>query len=262
MRTVFKYLLATATTVAALASCAKEINEPSNNNTQKPTGDGFIMTVKSAAGDTKTVIVDEDEGNSYGINWESTDDLGVYEVANDVVQSKSTSDDVELVSGGETATFTFSLPTPAPTAPYKYAFVHPADALGTTEINAQSEYTVCLKQNQTFRANSFDPSADVLISRLITEPTNRPSVVTAQFGRVGATARMVIKCPTTTETIQSITLSTTEGNISGYYTLNPSTGSLSNGIVSGQGSVVLTPAATTTFTGDVVVWFRLAAITL
>lgn len=258
MRHISTKLLAAAAVASMFVSCAKEMESPLQpaDNTN-----GFIMRVRTNDLNTKTVITDTDSGNSYGINWETTDQLGVFEVANGVVQAKA----VSAVLGGENptseASFTFSLPTPDPEGPYKYAFVNPSSALGITEIESENKYTVCLPQNQTFKANSFDPAADVLVSELKSSES-RPTSVTAKFARVGATARMVIKCPTTSENIQSITFSTTEGNISGYYIFDPATGKLSNGIASGQGSVVLTPAVSTPFTGDVVVWFRLASITL
>lgn len=257
MRRLYNHLFAFAAIAATLISCSKEVEAPVKEDTTPAKEGSFIMTVNTSNAGTKTVISDPGDGN-YNINWGNGDILGVYEVANGTVQNKQESDPVQ---GGETQTFTFHLPTPTPTGPYKYAFVYPASALGTTEISNQNEYTVNIKQEQTFLANSFDPAADALISEFI-ESETRPSTVETKFARIGATARMVLKCPTTTETITSITFSTEEGNISGYYTLDPTTGELSDGIVSGQKSVILTPPANTTFTGDIVVWFRLAAITL
>ena len=254
MRRLFINLFAVVAVAATLASCAKEIDTPSNTNPK----DGFIMTVKTADMSTKTVVAAD--GSNYKINWESTDVIGVYEVANGEVQAKAESQGgTSLNNGGETATFTFNLQG-SPTGPYNYVFVNPADALGITEINSQDEYTICLNQNQTFTADSFDPAADVLVSRPVNQNT-RPTEVSANFARVGAAARMVIKCPTTTETIQSITFSTTEGNISGHFILDPVSGEVFNNALENN-SVVLTPKTSTTFTGDVVVWFRLASITL
>ena len=94
MRQLFKNTFAVATVAAALVSCSKEMDTPNN-----PKG-GFIMTVKTATSDTKTVITDTDSGNSYGINWETTDKLAVYEVANGEVQAKAES----AVLGGESST--------------------------------------------------------------------------------------------------------------------------------------------------------------
>lgn len=264
MRRLFFNLFAFATVAVALAACSKETDQIQKENPSKK--DGFIMTVKTAGNNTKTVIDDPGTGTSYAIKWQSSDQpgeysdqLGVYEVANEEVQGKAESNSTPtLNNGGETATFAFTLQG-QPAGPYKYAFVNPSSALNYN--TQENQYTVTIQKEQTFQENSFDPAADLLVSRLI-ETNTRPETVTAEFGRIGATARMVVKCPTTTETIQSITFSTTEGNISGDYLFNPVSGSISNEIVSGQNSVVLTPKVATPFTGEVVVWFRLAAITL
>lgn len=259
MRRLNKSLLVLSSIVAAFASCSKEKEAIQNEVLPTPKDGGFTMTVNAGNPETKTVI--SESGTGYAILWKANDQLGVFEVANGEVQDKAES---APLTGDPTANATFSidLPTPAPTKPYKYAFVYPSDALGVTEINSNNAYTISLKQNQTFSAASFDESADILVSELIKAPETRPSSVDAAFARIGATARMVIKCPITTETIKSITFSTTEGNISGYYTFDPATGVVSSEIVEGQKSVVLTPVSSTEFTGNVVVWFRLAAITL
>jgi len=257
MKRFYKNLFAVAAVVAVFVACAKETENPSNGNSK----DGFIMSVKAGGAGTKTVIDDNNGGDSYGINWESTDQLGVYEVANGTVQEKAVSTATTPADGGQTASFTFSLEG-SPSGPYKYAFVNPSSALDITNINSQDEYTLQLNQNQTFLENSFDPAADVLISKLV-ESEDRPGTVTANFARVGATARMVLNCPSTSELIQTITFSTTEGNLSGYYILNPATGKLDgNGIVEGENSVILTPDTNTNYDGEVKVWFRLASITI
>lgn len=262
MKQKFNTLFAYATIALALAACSKEADQPQKANPNSK--DGFIMTVKTAGDYTKTVIDDPGTGAAYNIKWQSTDQLGVFEVAGGVVQDKAVSvlslSSPELIDGGAFANFTFSLEG-NPTGSYKYAFVNPASALGITEIESEDKCTVELKQNQTFQSTSFDPSADLLVSQLVSTE-ERPTSVHAKFGRIGATARMVLKCPSTSETIQSITFSTTEGNISGYYTIDPATGEISKDIVSGQGSIILTPASDVPFDGSVVVWFRLAAISL
>lgn len=240
--------------MTVFAACTKETDAPSNGGVNPK--NGFIMKVKTAGAGTKTVITDTDGGNSYGINWSAGDKLGVFEVANGEVQAKAESEG--LASGGETATFTFSLPG-SPSGPYKYAFVYPSSALENT---APDEYSIWIKQEQTFPLNSFDPAADAMISELVSADT-RPTSVSAKFARIGATARMVIQAPTLSETIQSITFSTTEGEISGYYTMDPATGEVSEDFAVGDNSVILTPSSSTIpYSGEIVVWFRLGSITL
>lgn len=216
------------------------------------------ITTPDAA--TRTVI--EESGQNYLVKWQDGDKIGVYEVANGEVQNKTTSSALDFDSGDPTvstsgtATFTLSFGG-TPSAPYDYSFIYPSSALD----KSGEKYRVRLNKNQSFAANSFDPAADIMISEHVHEATERPASRNLRFARIGATARMVIKAPSTSENILKITFSTTEGNMSGLYELTPVDGTLSS-LYSGDKEIVLTPAASTAYTGNIVVWFRCAAITL
>ena len=229
-------------------SCSRIQEEPALTPEQTVTP--FRMQVKAGDPATKTVI--DDNGESYGILWQAGDALGVFEVGKGVVQPKAESD--PLTGPASTAIFGLSLPG-AVEAPYDYTFVYPSSAL--TKVGEQ--YLITIPGEQTFPANSFDIQADVLVAEHQYFATDRPTELSARFARLGATARMVLKAPTTTERIQRITFSTTEGNLHGAYRLNPATGELSETFVSGGNTLKLTPAQATTYNGNIVVWFRLGA---
>lgn len=235
--------------VAMLASCSK--SEEDINPINK---DAFQMVVSTGDPSTKTII-DDIGGGKYGVLWQAGDKLAVYEVGNGTVQGRTES--TPLASGGATAQFQFAF-SGSPSAPYDYTFVYPAAALSLES----TKYLVSLPATQTFVANSFDPAADVLISEHIHSENTRPDNINARFVRLGGTARMTIKAPTTTETIQKIIFSTTDVDIAGKFELNPATGELSDAMAECFKSITLTPASATTFTGEVVVWFRLAEVTL
>lgn len=235
--------------VAMLASCSKSEEDINPINE-----DAFQMVVSTGDPSTKTII-DDIGGGKYGVLWQAGDKLAVYEVGNGTVQGRTES--TPLASGGATAHFQFAF-SGSPSAPYDYTFVYPAAALSLES----TKYLVSLPATQTFVANSFDPAADVLISEHIHSESTRPDNINARFVRLGGTARMTIKAPTTTETIQKIIFSTTDVDIAGKFELNPATGELSDAMAEGFKSITLTPASATTFTGEVVVWFRLAEVTL
>lgn len=235
--------------VAMLASCSKSEEEVNPINE-----DAFQMVVSTGDPSTKTII-DDIGGGKYGVLWQAGDKLAVYEVGNGTVQGRTES--TPLASGGATAQFQFAF-SGSPSAPYDYTFVYPAAALSLES----TKYLVSLPATQTFVANSFDPAADVLISEHIHSESTRPDNINARFVRLGGTARMTIKAPTTTETIQKIIFSTTDVDIAGKFELNPATGELSDATAEGFKSITLTPATATAFTGEVVVWFRLAEVTL
>ena len=235
---------------AMLAACSREYEDPVRDSA-KPV---FTMEVISDGDATKTVVADDGNGG-YAVSWQAGDRLGVYEVANGTVQAKATSS--PLASAASPASFTFALEG-EPQGPFDYTFVYPASALGY----ANAKYQVTLPAEQTFAANSFDPAADVLVS-LPTHTDVRPAAVSASLARLGGTARMLIKAPATSETVQKIIFSSTSSYLAGSYELNPATGELSEEMLPDKSKVItLTPASATTYTGDLVVWFRLAKVTL
>ena len=233
-----------------LASCSRKEEPIAPVQEEKPV---FHMTVLAGEDATKTVVASDGAGG-YAISWQSGDRLGVFEVDGGAVQAKATSE--PLASGGPNANFAFSLDGDL-IGPFDYTFVYPSSAL----TFADSKYQVTLPASQTFAADSFDPKADVLISQHITSNT-RPTSVEASFARLGGTARMEILAPTTSEKIRWIQFSTTETNLAGSYQLNPATGELAEEMLAGEKTIVLHPATATDYTGNVVVWFRLAAVTL
>ena len=234
-----------------LASCSREYDDPvAPVQEEKPV---FHMTVLAGEDATKTAVADDGAGG-YSISWQSGDKLGVFEVDGGAVQAKATSE--PLASGGANANFSFSLDGDL-MGPFDYTFVYPSSAL----TFADSKYQVTLPASQTFAADSFDPKADVLVSQHINSET-RPTSVEASFARLGGTARMEILAPTTSEKIRWIQFSTTETNLAGSYQLTPGTGELADEMLAGEKTIILHPAAATDYTGSVVVWFRLAAVTL
>lgn len=251
MKRIFNFLTWMGVAAAVTLSCSRIQEEPAL--TPEKTDAQFHMQVKAGDPATKTVI--DDNGDSYDILWQAGDALGVFEVGKGVVQDKAESD--PLTSPAATATFGLSLPG-AVEAPYDYTFVYPSSALS----KVAEQYRITIPGEQTFPANSFDIQADVLVAEHQHFATDRPTELNARFARLGATARMVIKAPVTGERIQRITFSTTEGNLHGAYSLEPATGALSDGFVSGGKTLKLTPAQATTYSGNIVVWFRLGASVL
>ena len=236
-----------------LASCSREYEDPVRETLpEKP---AFRMEVKADGTATKTVIDEQDESH-FNILWQAGDKLGVFEVGNGVIQTKAESD--PLTAPGASATFGITLSGEAE-APYHYTFVYPASALS----KKGDKYLVTIPSNQTFAPNSFDIDSDVLVSEHLAFPTERPTSVSPAFARLGGTVRLVIQAPTTTERIERISFSTTEANIVGSYYLDPATGGLTDELrASLSKNIQLTPAASTTYSGNIVVWFRLAEVTL
>lgn len=221
------------------------------------------MTVSAGSSTTKTAITEVTSTN-YTLNWTAGDAIACYEVSVvesvPTVQGKVTSS--ALTADAETASFTFDLSGNNGGPDYSYIFVYPA----AKYTKSSNTYRAQIPENQTFSANTFDKDADVLISRAITGQAARPTTVEAQFERIGATALMNIKAPSTstTEKIRKITFSTTESGakLYGYIKVDPLAGTHETEIYNGGNSLTLTPASSTNYTGTIPVWFRLGEATL
>ncbi|MBR5702970.1 MAG: hypothetical protein IKX45_01810 [Bacteroidales bacterium] len=239
--------------VAAVSfiSCEKEVK-----TVDSPSENSALMTVNAGEIITKTFI--EESGSNYNVKWSSGDKIAAFEVGNGVVATSKTSSS-ELAADAASATFTMDFSgNTSLSANYSYLFVYPAGALS----QKSDIYRGRIKWDQTFSTTSYDKDADLLISEAVSDQTTRPTSVNVGFARVGATVLMNIKAPTTSETIQSIEFSTTQGNIAGYLEIYPLTGTYDTDIYEGYKSITLTPATSTTYTGTIPVWFRCAAIDL
>lgn len=251
MKKNYVIIFALVAAFATLFSCQKEIASEESNETGTA-----IMTVNVDEIITKTFL--EESGSDYTVSWSSGDKIAAYEVGNGVVAASKTSS-TELAAATTDASFTMDFSgNTSLSANYSYLFVYPASALSqSSEI-----YRSRIKWDQTFSATSFDKDADLMISEAVMDQATRPTSVNVGFARVGATVLMNIKAPTTSDTIQSIEFSTTEGNIAGYLKVYPTTGTYDTDVYDGRKQINLTPAAATTYTGTIPVWFRCAAIDL
>lgn len=260
MKQIISILSISAIALMVLSSCQKE-NEMLQ---EKPSAKTAIMTVNAGSTTTKTAINEVDSKN-YTLTWTAGDAIACYEVgvveSVPTIQGKTTS--TALDADAANATFTINLSGNAADPNYSYIFVYPA-AKYTKNTGDNPIYRGQIPEKQTFSATSFDKDADLLISRAITDQAERPTSVNAEFERIGATALMNIKAPTTTEKIRSITFSTTENSayLYGYVKVYPLDGTHDTDIYSGGHSLTLTPASSTTYSGTIPVWFRLGEITL
>lgn len=251
MKKLFQFA-AYVSAAIALASCAKEIETPVG-----PVEEAippFRMTVYADGPDTKTEVVSDGMGG-YNVSWKKDDVLGVYEAVDGAVQSKTKSSPLD--TGGAEATFSFNLFGGVGGSQYAYTFVHPSSALN----QVGGTYAVTIPSAQIFPAGSFDPHADVLVSKP-QEVTVRPTSLTAQFARLGGTGKMTITAPTTEEKVLWITLESRDTLLAGYYVLSPASGDLDKEPTDGENSLRLYPATDLTYTGTIDVWFRTTAVTL
>ena len=119
-----------------------------------------------------------------------------------------------------------------------------------------SRYRVIVPRTQKPTADSWDPAADVLVSKVVAS-TTQPESLNMEFHRLGTAVKMTIDGLTSGETIKYVDFSTTEAKICGRSHVNPVTGSLYDIGYSAGGNVIhIIPAAERTTTGSDAFWFR------
>lgn len=257
MKQILSILSISAIALMALTSCQKEIETVSGKDTARKA----IMTVNATGSTTTKTAITEVGPHDYTLSWTTGDAIAVYEVSTvasvPTVQPKVTSS--SLASNTDEATFTMDYTGNTGESDFSYIFVYPA----ANYNKVGEDYLATIPASQTFKSASFDPDADLLISKPLAAQATRPTSVKAQFERIGATVVMNIKAPSTGETIRAIYFSTTEGNIAGSIAVDPLAGTFERSISANQASEIeLIPATSTTYTGTIPVWFRMGAIDL
>lgn len=237
----------------ALAACSRKEMIPDETIYEEA-----IIEIDASQVETKTVISDNGDG-TYNILWSINDQVKVYEQRDGDASKKSYASSTNKPTS-EVRNFGYRFSLPSTAADYfDYSFFYPNTASSEKDGNV----FITMPKAQTFEANSFDKSADILMGEHLHTTTRPSNPVNVQFQRVGATAKMTVKGITSDEIIKRIRFSTGGENIAGKKQLNLTTSALSAAITDATSYIDLYPAADDlTLTGSIPVWFRLYEATL
>lgn len=209
MKRLFFALMASA---AILAACQKETPDPTSEE------ENAVRTVSINAGTagTKTGVVSATDG--YSVTWKAGDKIALVETIYANFGGKTASP-VQVYTSealtADTETATFSVTMGSRDNPdndkYRYVAVYPSGCLyapdywtgdnrseweskwGNTTLPDHSYLMVEMPTYQRPTANSFDPNADLLVSKLITSDTPATGSMTMQFARVGTIVKITVK---------------------------------------------------------------------
>lgn len=204
------YILLSTAAVSLFAGCTKELND-------EPVvipGETIELTVNAGftayeSTDTRTVV----DGSA--IKWSSASEekIKVYEVATDG-GSVSVS---QVTSGAGTSsdsyvTMSFPVSLTSKTADnFTYYATYPFSA-HVSNSSTLPQANLETSSAQTPSATSFDPSADLLISKGIDNGTTQPTSVNMQFARPVAIAKMTITNLPVAETVNKVVFSANNGS--------------------------------------------------
>lgn len=202
MRRSIYCLLAVLGTVAA---CNREAID-STEETEKPGSTAKTVTVFAGGAGTRTSI--RHENDKYVVGWKAGDKLAVLEGIPGLASllmdnpdlnayAAETYESEPLAEDTDNAVFTLNLKERDYTSGLNhYVAIYPASAAipvyDPWDYEKQRLYaTIDFPRLQKPTADSFDPEADVLVSKVVTQ-MGRPSTLSFEFARVGTIVKMIL----------------------------------------------------------------------
>ena len=209
-----KNLMLIAVAAMGFASCQNEGIEEVTRPQE------VVMTITAEADETRTAI---DETNKT-VKWSAGDQLKVIE--NSATYRTTTAINID---GDGKATFTVAFPANTSATSFTYNAIFPATAVveddGDKINNAKVKVTV--KDQQMATATSFDPTADVLVSKHI-ETEAQPTELSMQFKRLVALGKMTLNNLPSDAMIERVIFTAAEGKgLAGRNYVDATTGEVS-----------------------------------
>ena len=210
MKSLFKSLMLVAVAAMGFTACQKGSDEV-------VVLDDVKMTINAAVESNRTVI---DEANKR-VNWSAGDALKVIENST----TYSTTSAINIATDG-TAQFTVSFPANTATE-FTYNAIYPASQVFEDENVDATRVKVLVKDAQSATATSFDPLADILVSKHI-ETTAQPTTLDMQFKRLVALGKLTLTNLPASSTISKVTFTAgKEDVLAGRNYVNTVTGAVS-----------------------------------
>lgn len=171
--------------VAAMGfvACHSEFDEP---NVNKPTADGVVVTFVADEPATRTAV-DTSSDEAPVFSWSDSETFAVLEQTDALAVGANVA--FEKIDGKANITATFAKNEGKES--YQYVTVYPAAGYVSAEsINAA---TLKLPANQTMASESYDPNADLMVSKVVTATAQPTEAQQVQFTRLAAVVKMTLK---------------------------------------------------------------------
>ena len=211
MNSLFKNIIIIAISVFCMISCQKDIDELAAVAPNE-----HIMTISAEFDSTRTYISDESNGI---IKWSDDDQLKVIENST----SYSTTSSISVDDEGK-AQFTVAFAVNNSASSYTYNAIFPASAvIEDAKINTE-KVKVSVIDEQGPTETSFDPQADILVSKQI-EFDSQPNELNMQFKRLVSIGKLTLEnIPADRKIHQVIFIAGDEDILAGRNYVNATTG--------------------------------------
>ena len=187
MKKFMKSLMLVAVAAMGLTACQNDINEQVN----AAKGEVTVTFIANSADATRTsVSIDADKNVTFA--WDEEESFVVLESIDGAAPTQALSVDFENVGGLAEISATFKEDFDG--TGYEYVAVYPATNWVTDEYTDLKKHKLIFKTQQTMAEGSYDPTADLMISKLLT-PDVQPSneALEMEFQRLVAVGKMTVK---------------------------------------------------------------------
>lgn len=194
MKNLFTRLMLVAVAAMGFVACQDGFEDV----TIAPEASEVVMTITADADDTRTVL---DEANKM-VQWSEGDALKVIENSKNYRTTTNT-----VISDGK-AQFTVAFEEDTTSESFTYNAFYPATAVSEDDADKvnNAKVKVIVKDAQNPTATSFDPAADILVSKQIVTDA-QPTELSMQFARLVALGKMTLTNLPASSTISKVVFS-------------------------------------------------------
>lgn len=183
MKKFFRSVMLVAVAAMGLVACQNEFDEP---NVNQPVADGVVVTFVADEPATRTAV-DTSSDEAPVFSWSDNESFAVLEQTDALAVGSNVT--FEKVDGKANITATFAKNEGK--SEYKYVTVYPASGYVSAESIASA--TLALPANQTMASGSYDPNADLMVSKVVTVATQPTEAQQVEFTRLAAVVKMTLK---------------------------------------------------------------------
>lgn len=183
MKKFFRSVMLVAVAAMGFVACQNEFDEP---NVNQPVADGVVVTFVADEPATRTAV-DTSSDEAPVFSWSDNENFAVLEQTDALAVGSNVT--FEKVDGKANITATFAKNEGK--SEYKYVTVHPASGYVSAESIASA--TLALPANQTMASGSYDPNADLMVSKVVTSAAQPTEAQQVEFTRLVAVVKMTLK---------------------------------------------------------------------
>ena len=241
MNKIVKNMILVAAAAMGFTACQKEFQEDFREDVQ-PAEETVVVKFVAQSADTKTSV--DVSGDAPVFAWNETETFAVLEQTDAL--AKATSVDYEKVDGKANINAEFT--ANAGKGTYQYVTVYPES--GYVSAASINEATLRLPAEQTMAAESYDPAADLMVSKVVTTDAQPTEAQQVQFTRLAAVVKMSLKNfgLELGDNVQKVIFTAEGKNLAGEVAVNLANPELEGAAVSASSSSV---TVNTTSAGDV-----------